>query len=596
MKKLFVFLIALLTLSSTPVQIFAQDPPVPTSAGMHWFCLSAPKDQAIIEDHIAKLYTKSDVGWQPEKKVNVVVRIAYDHTTDGALNLNENNSAMTTANDVLDGQILGGTDGLKNLKDKLGFVVGKGYGVIEGNPIVMKSGEAITWHDDLKDTMKNYIDRAHYWYGVQEAAVVPDTTSGGAGALQNGTFTFSTAGGQKDCDIIRWDPFGYVFDAQTHGPVVGASVRILSSITENGAYTPVPVGIGKGMVGQNPILTHKDGSYRFYVDPGYYKLEISNYTIEKDITQIKSGFEEFGYEQLYLAETPEVIHEFANKVERRDIAIETIGAPAPFSDGPKLKDMLVSSSEKDGVLAVRINGMVSQIPVDLIAVYKDNDGTVVNEEKYNLVHGHNYVPSGLHDERNFDIFINSESKDGGIFKELKVISKYSSKIITVAISPMPSYLNGIATTRLGTPIIGGTVEVYPIGSKKPSYTTKIDESGKFEVKTEWIPPMPYELRYKTITGDIYKVSTSEYLKQNARYHADKQINSFSVKKDEASNITKKNAKVKNIVSGRAEASDMQKTGSTLPSGSQGVIMIVVVLFVLILVGVGVFIMMKSKQQ
>jgi hypothetical protein len=594
----FLSFIALFTLSTSFVFAVDPTPPPSASANMRWFCLS--KVSADPGSHTAVLKVKDGVSYQSDKEVNVVVRIAFDHDES---NLTAENSGMTTANPTLDQKILGGTAGLDALQSKLGFT---SAGIVGGkNPT---SVFPITWTDDLSKTSGGSQDRAHYWYGVQEAVPVQNTANGGEGGFQQGTFDFAQANGANDCEVIRWDPFGYVFDAQTHGPIEGVYVRILSSKTENGVYTPMPVGIGAGKVPQNPIATQKDGSYRYYVDPGFYKLELlgdvgkssRKYVIEKDLSKIKPGYEEFGYEQIYLAEKPEVIREVVGKVERRDIAIETIGAPAPFSvDGPKLKDIIVNRSMQNGEQKVRLSGMVAQIPVDLIAVYKDNNNVKVSEERFSLVHGHKYVPQGLHDERNFDILVSAESKDGqGIFKELQITTKYSSKVLSVPISPMPSFLDGIARSKTGVPIVEGTVGIYAIGSDRPSYVTATNDVGHFSVNTEWIPPFPYELRYKNTTGDETIVSTSDYLKQNAVYHGENHIDSYVVKiteQDPAKIKQNTNKNVNNTPNGRVQPTETTQSVLAIATRTQGFFAIIIALVVLLLVGAGIFVIMRSKE-
>ena len=610
---------------------FAQDPtPPPHSANMQWFCLGADKEKVNNDtrrNHLAKLYIKDGSGYQSEKETYVVVRIAYKNEValnakpgEGGTELTGDNSGLTTGNENWDTTVLGGTTGLEKLKSELGFanagVIDSQYNLVNK----LTTTFPVIWRDDLLftqdgDPKVEDSDRAHYWYGVQEGSATGGAGVGSLGSQQQGTFSFANAADVRDCAVLRWDPFGYVFDAQTHGAVAGVYIRILSSKTENGIYTPVPVGVGQGMVAQNPIATQKDGSYRFYVDPGFYKLELlgdaskstTQYIIETDIKNIKPGYGEFGYEQVYKAENPEVITEMAGKVERRDIAIKTIGAPAPFvKDGPQLKDILINRSMKSGEQQVRITGMVSLIPVDFIAIYKDVNGNKISEEKFSLVHGHKYVPEGLRDERNFDMWINAKSKDSvGVFKELKISSKYSSKTISLSISPMPSFLDGIAEAKGGKPIVGGTVSIYPMGSGKPSYTTSTDNIGHFVVNSEWIPPFPYELRYRTIMGDETKVTTTEYLKQNAMYHKENNIDSYSIQTIQPSispfkNETKENSKsgtktINNYSKSREPQSTISQSNSPVDSGMQGVVIVVIVLMVLVGVAVGAIITMKPKQ-
>lgn len=602
MKKIIAFFLFFLFF----FQVYAQEPTAPSpSENMHWFCLTPGKTD--IENHRTELFVKEGLGYRDNEDTYIVVRVAYDHSLDGALNLNADNSGMSTGNQILDREILGGDEGYVNLKKKLGF--GNAHVVNGSNPT---KTFPVIWTDDLLLTMEKegYVDRAHYWYGVQKALPVSEVTAGGSGGFQQGTFTFSSAGGAKDCSVVRWDPFGYVFDAETHGPVSGVYVRILSSTTENGIFTPVPVGIGKGKVPQNPIATQSDGSYRYYVDPGYYKLELlgdvsqsgRQYIIETDREKIRPGYEEFGYEQLYMAEKPDVIREIAGKVERRDIAIQTIGAPPPFSTGPKLKDILVNRSIKNGEHMVRITGMAGAIPLEFTALYSDREDIKINEQTVELVRGHGYVPPGLHDERNFDILFPAVSDEGiGILKELRISSKYSPQVLIFPISPMPSYLRGIAQTESNIPIREGEVEIVPIGSAMPSYTTTTDEQGYFEVGTEWIPPIPYKLRYRASTGMVITVSTNTYLKQNALFHKENGIDSYSIHDvPSSSTYTSKTRmhKTQKTTSGSTQSTteNLKQSGTGMVfDGNQGVTMIIVILFILILLGFGTFIIMKSKQ-
>ncbi len=567
---------------------YAQEaPPVPASEGMHWFCLS--KESADPYTHTAVLGVKEGTGYRDGVDTAVVVRIALDHEIKTAADM-DNNSAMTTGDSELDDQILGGHDGLITLQGPDHGLANAG--IVDGtNPT---QSFPITWTDDLVATEEEggAADRAHYWYGVQEALPEIDMAAGGAGAQQQGTFTFDEAGSSKDCDVVRWDPYGYVFDAQTLGPVEGVKVAILSSKTENGVYTPVPVGVGEGKVPQNPIATKKDGSYRYYVGPGFYKLLLSSpHTIEKNLSKIKPGYEEFGYEQLYIADTPEVIHELAGKVERRDIAIKTVGAPAPFQkEGPVIRDIMQSQSVSGGKLAVRLTGTVEQLPVHFVAVYQNDLKEVVGEKIFKLEHGHSYVTQGLRDERNFDLWIPVVLEEGkGRFMELRVSSTYSDKTLTFPMNPMPTYLEGIARDAFGMPIVNGTVALRANGIKKPLIRVSTDAEGHFTIYSNKIPPFPYTLHYSSATGKQSSLTTSEFLSQNETYHAQKKINAFShvvADADLKALEREKNQKL---------ASSAQKNTSVMTQGMQGIVIIICILVLLVGIGVGAYFVMRKKS-
>lgn len=600
MKRILTYFVFVFTavLLFFPMSVHAQNSPPPANSETQlWFCLN-PVNYTESE-HTTSLVLKDGITIDTTKPTYIVAKIALNI---GDETPSEKDSAMTTGDTALDTKIFNSTEGFISLQNKLGFsggVVPPGTNPTNTFPIV--------WKDDLSKTLGED-KRVHFWYGMQEGVSLSTDISGGAGAQQQATFGFEKAKGANDCAFLSWDPFGYVFDSVTHGPIKGVYVRLLTSKTEGGTYSPVPVGIGTGKVSQNPVVTNNDGSYKFYVDPGFYKLELlgdtakstNKYIIEKNIKNIKPGYDEFGYEQLYIAEKPEVIHELAGKVERRDIAIETIGAPAPFSrGGPKFKEFFVNRSIQNGVPMVRISGRSFFIPVDLVAVYKDENNIILDEIPFSLTKGHTYLPQNSSDERNFDIWMDVRTKDKkGFLTEVKATSKYSTLFSTFRIDPMPSYLDGIATDKASKPIVSGLVGIYPIGSDKPSFKTTTDKNGHFIVNSDQLPPLPYMLRYTTATGDEVKVTTTEYLKSNASYHAEKLIDSYSVKITNLdSNVLKANNNMKGNTSLNKRT---QPTGAQVnkkvASGMQGVVMALIVLVILIVSVGGIFVVMKYKQH
>jgi hypothetical protein len=198
-------------------------------------------------------------------------------------------------------------------------------------------------------------------------------------------------------------------------------------------------------------------------------------------------------------------------------------------------------------------------------------------------------------------------------------------VSTQKITVIPSYIDGIAKNKEGTPLVNAIVGVYITNSTVPTYQTKTDESGRYMIDSRWTPPFEYNIKTVSSTGEIQKISIVDYLNQNASFHKEERINPFISKttskplqatllkgedakqavlatqiiagSEKQSNMGtgKSRNAINTSVSGRVQPAITHKVGGLSSSGMQGVFIIVIVLVVLTLIGVGAFIMMKSRQ-
>jgi hypothetical protein len=107
---------------------------------------------------------------------------------------------------------------------------------------------------------------------------------GEVGGQQQGTLFFDST--DKRCVMIKWDPYGLVFDANTLEPLSNVKITLLEK-TETGTFAPFE---GKNIPGGvvNPILSENDGGYNFLVPDGVYKLQIndSRYALVTDSDKV----------------------------------------------------------------------------------------------------------------------------------------------------------------------------------------------------------------------------------------------------------------------------------------------------------------------
>ena len=560
------------------------------------------------------------------------------------------NNLLTTGdpNLDLDTKVLSSRSNYDTLKSSVGFGKHGATGLVgSANPVPNVANFPVNWHDDL-DADKT-LD--HFWFGMQY--VLPSTAgaNGTAGGLQQGDFKWAVAVGSSDCHPIKWDPLGYVFDAQTLGVIPGAIITIYDA--SKTPPTKVPTGAGTGQVATNPFPTLNNGTYSFFTSPGSYQLTVGgNYNggalkplVIADPSTVNPNWKTNGYTNLY--KSGNTIIEAEGQTVRADIAVNTVGAPAPVLAASTITDVnlfgegestLVSgtvtsySPEAPNVKVVPVyvdptNPLAEQNGTDNVAInvngsfsFKTASNMQVGDKTYVLfrlnlvsINPTAYSPSKT------NLFISWLKK----IKDSLFVVQAAQVTSSVSINPIPSYLEGIARDSNGAVLPSVLVGVYLQGSRVPVYQARSDINGHYVIGSQYIPMLPYEIHITLATGDVLLLSTMDYLKQNVDFHKQNTINSFAkvqtnsvvdttgvlmVTKTvvtpgssigtQSSNIGKKNTSGQTGTQNRTSAINTPSNGasSSSISGMQGVVMVIVVILVLVMIGVGAFIMMKSKQQ
>lgn len=614
------FVATVLTFIMVTGSVIAQEPPPPESkGGQQWFCLKA--DRTGGHDASLSVYPPGTPGKGspiPGYPIYVFVKIA---------------NKLTTGDPDIDKkpEIFGTDQNYRFLSQNYKFNKGEGDGLKGTNPRKDETDFPVGWHDDILPAAD------HYWYGMQ--IVEPagaDVDTGNDLAQKFGTFTFDRLQTDSDCAAIHWDPLGYVFDSETLGPIPGAKVTVFNMAT--GKPVIVPEGFGTGKVAVNPYYTVDNGGYSFYTDPGDYILTVEGsfngklLKIRDPKTITSTAFSEYGYTNLY--NTGDIIHEEAGETVRADIAVETVGAPSPLSKIPMLEDVNVGRAGEK----ISITGKVTIVPAELVLLYSDPATGMVKEgidkpEIDETSRRFAFTADQIIDETYAftEVQVRKPQVVGklpsivqtviALFKNIVKDVEAQSPATSVKIDPIPSYLEGIAYDASGSPLPNVLVGIYLSGSNTPAYQVRTDVEGHYVIGSQYIPTLPYEIRIRKTTGELIRVSTREYLKQNSAFHKANDINSFETVKTESTfnaagelAITKEVVDLNEVNEAKKRASSQTGSNSQRSSqsttttttggiasalsqpGGQGIVMVVVAILVLVLIGVGAFVMMKSKQQ
>lgn len=99
-----------------------------------------------------------------------------------------------------------------------------------------------------------------------------DNISGLQKSQQLGTFTYGDENNKQVCILIKWDPRGIVFDADTLKPIEGAMVTLYRQNPSQNFVLLKSDEVFGGIT--NPVITNANGAYEFFVPNGVYKLNI----------------------------------------------------------------------------------------------------------------------------------------------------------------------------------------------------------------------------------------------------------------------------------------------------------------------------------
>lgn len=464
----------------------------------------------------------------------------------------------------------------------------------QSNPVPAETPFGIyEWYDKTGGTP---MDRK--FYGIN---IIPETYSdpnlasgavptGEADSQQQGTLGFDqvtvipTPGGDAvECDSIKWDPLGRIFDNNTLEPIAGAQVTLFMK-RKDGSFTPVT---NKDVFGgiKNPATTQEDGAYYFLVPEGDYKITVSHpdYSFPTEKTKINSAYQKI-YSNIYPGLTGDVIVEKIDTPEERakgqvnpesrDIPME----PKNSSKETEIKLMEYFFDKQKSSGKSTIDGRVSHPFAELNLYSVKIDPATMNKIRYRL------LKSAVADRQGrFLITVDETNFSAGeMLGELEynktnlVGGSNSIKITkTLKLNPILNYLEGYAYDESGRVLANATVGVYLKFSNKPYYTTKTDLQGYYKIGSEHLPFLPYVIKYTAANGTTIKITTAQFVSQNDQFLSGRKVNLNDYKNDAGQTPAKKTS----FPASSANKNPAKST--TAASGSNEILLIVFVIFILI---------------
>ncbi len=601
------------------------------SLSERWVCLNAVRcDKSDIcktyDDLDSKVHTgylTLPVGVTLEKGSTTYI-VECIATADGQI--------CTTGNTATD-MIVYKKDNYSTLKDstnyKFDFMKAAATRADLSNPFTSKANgtmDPIVWKDSTEKSL------SRQWLALNYIAPTPTaevgiSSSGAAGALQQGTFGFNTlnalgAGSDESCVTVSWDPYGRVFDSQTLEPVMDSIVN-LSMKRSDGSFSLVTTGdlVGGNII--NPQTVKEDGMFSFVVPDGTYKLGVVNSSYifpVVDILKLHINYSKI-YSDIYPAGTGEEIVQ-AGTIQHRDIPVETTGIS--LSTAPKMMEYFYEASSLTNKLTV--NGRVSH-PFTLINLYSVKPSTTdpATTTRYRQVKQVQANKMG-----NFTAEIDQTSfEPTESFGEVELIktdlktlaqNKWYQKILsffggfvkkveaqgvqstTMKFNSIPTYLEGYAYNSSGQTLANATVGIYITYSNKPYYQTKTDEKGYFKITSEKMPKVLYEIQYTSTTGAVTKITTTEFINQNQEYLTDNKVNLNVYKNEKGKVLTSKDVVTKKptgFFQGSGVGTNTNgKTTTTTAANNNMLIVIGILIFLIIAVVIilGVYLIKKKQTE
>lgn len=372
----------------------------------------------------------------------------------------------------------------------------------------------------------------------------------GAGAEQQGTFSFEVQSNTKDCVSISWDPYGRVFDSQSLEPIPHVSVTLLKKRSA-GIFSPLlPTEILGGAI-NNPYTTDENGYFSFVVPDGTYTLSASNknYIFPNNNTKLNSGYIK-AYSDLYPNATGGEIAQVGT-VLHRDIPLDSktgIGISYPVklveyfynldkSSNTMIVEGLVSHPlTRIRFYSVKPKGETSQVLVRyklLKTIQTDTYGRFKTEIDQAV-----FEPTEVFGDMELEKvnLVNSSTSKQLLFKTVEAVEP---SISSVRLTPILNSLKGYAYDSQKNILSRANVGIYISYANKPYHQTKTDENGYYEVPSERLPDSAYTVKYSTIVGGAQTTSTSQFIAQNNVYLAKNNINLNSGRSAPKARLTQK---------------------------------------------------------
>jgi len=517
------------------------------------------------------------------------------------------NSECTSGNADLDQQVFG-RNNLQSLNSQYGYLF-EGS-TLPSNPL-MSDGEGniptFTWQSSTPAS------HARRWLALNYFEPIPDMGTGEEKTQQVGTFSFETVVNQSDCVSLSWDPYGRVFDSKTLEPVNKTSVTLLKK-RESGAFTMMtPADLLGGSI-LNPQLTKEDGGFSFVVPDGTYKLTVSNsdYVFPEKIINLQSNYSKI-YSDIYPDQTGEEIVQ-KGAIQHRDIPLKQV--LVGLEPNAKLMEYFYDLNKPTSTVIVK--GRVSH-PFAKIKAYSLKPDPVSQENvRYRLLTKN---PVSADKLGNFILRVDqSHFEPTESFGEITVekidltqpslvekikqwlfgfIGKVNAQTMiasSIRLEPILNHLEGYAYDAGGEVLPNSTVSIYLNFSNKPSYQTKTDDKGYYQISSEFLPSMPYRIAYTTTAGQVVKTSTNKFIVQNSDsiVASDIKINQFT---DKEGKVIAPPKKAPGITDDKKTPDQNLPTNESpkFLSTSLPLILIIIVLFMLLAIAAAVVFIKKRKD-
>ncbi|MFW5703693.1 MAG: carboxypeptidase-like regulatory domain-containing protein [Patescibacteria group bacterium] len=438
----------------------------------------------------------------------------------------------TTGNNQIDDVVFGsGNQNLEQLQAAYGYQANLFFedGETETSPEISQDNRRDTyeWVTTINRSTKEYAS-------VFMAMYIPDAASavesGDNRSQQQATLDFADG-----CNLVI-DPYGKTFDSITMEPLSGVTVELSKERTD-GSFQLVK---DNEMIADitNPQITEEDGAYSFLVSNGTYRL-----------TVVKPG-----YQFLVSTLNPLAYEMYADLYDGGDIVVEDEMVEKNIPLEPKDVEAAIAYAKSNPIEFVNhfqsidkkeniytIQGTVSH-PLAEVEVYaaipnKRKPGDLIRTRTLGRVVADN---DGM-----FILAVDlSNLKEGEIIGELSATKKqidtssYQSGMVeqiiglissifavsadtfeagsaTIELSPVLNYVEGYAVSSGGLVSPGAMVSVSIPSSDIPVHQVQADEDGYFRITSEYLPPVPYEIEYESLSKNVSTVSTRTFIAENA---------------------------------------------------------------------------------
>ena len=273
-------------------------------------------------------------------------------------------------------------------------------------------------------------------------------------------------------------------------------------------------------------MTIENGGFSFFVPDGIYKLvpQIAGYNFPSTLT-LNQNYSKM-YSNIYPTMTGVEIVEKGGP-QHRDIPLDSVGGQPTYFP---IK-IIEYSYQSDRISSVFIDGKVSH-PLATINAYSviPDPNNLDAKVRYKLIKTIQADKVGR-----FSLTINQSNFDKSkneMFGEVEAVKANFNSTSTdtsptpfvLKLNPILTYIEGKASYK-GQVLPGAKIELLLNSSTKPFYTTVADSQGFLKVSSDYIPFIPYKLRY-TSGGIVSSVTTSKFLADNSTSIIDSDTNLF----------------------------------------------------------------------